>query len=247
MAIQAIYLTQRDQPERDQVEIVESFQPLVVREGVTGDERLSLGELHFLHFEPDPAKALFREFADGDDWTARLAWQRIMQIDFAAYDNPDQVRNDLPVFVRRFGASSPHDIFGLAQQVGNFVRLYRESGEPAQAVDLIETEVRRIGFDAPYFSHIIPLRAVDLFKETGRKADLRTLIEFSIAGLEVALERRERMGPTVAEEVGPPMPASLARWFWLWQGVDGSRSVFEVRNRQYRSYIDQLKSGLAEL
>ncbi len=231
--------------DRSREEIAAPYLNAVTRENLSEYERFALGQLLYNTMQANPVVEIMKDYMDSDDWVARHAYRVMMQTQFVALENIEVVVNEYyPEFLRRFGASSPHDVRGLDAAVRNIAGLHDENGDTDKAIELMEEEIHRIGFKAPHRSFYLPFWHREIFKNAGRTADAIELMEFAKAGLEEELAARLERGSTVEEEAGPMMPISMRRWFWVLQGVGDDPSVFEGRNRQFREMIAALGRGI---
>ncbi len=234
-----------DRGDRSREEVAAPYLSAIKKENLSEDERFALGQLLYNTMQANPVVEIMKDYMDGDDWVARHAYRVMMQTQFVALDNTDVVINEYyPEFIRRFGVSSPHDVRGLDAAVRNIAGLHDENGDADKAMEVIEEEIRRIGFKAPHRSFYLPFWHREIFKNAGRTADAIELMQFAKAGLENELAARLERGPTVEEEAGPMMPVPMRRWFWVLQGVGDDPSVFEGRNRQFREMIAGLGRGI---
>ncbi|HZV83657.1 MAG TPA: hypothetical protein VFF48_01610 [Brevundimonas sp.] len=205
-------------------------------------EELAFAELLFLDFKPAQALPIFSKHLKRTDLVGRLAWQRVMQMKFRAFDQPAEVAEMLPTFRARF-AYDPADRGYDASQIINFAQARAAAGDAGAAASMITEAVRAAPFDGPYTIHLVPVRLGQIYAAAGRAAEARQLVETSAAGLQQALDARLARGPTDAEEAAMRCEA-LPAVICVNQGWRPGQQAFSIRNAQYAAMIQALRQAL---
>lgn len=224
-------------PDAPQLDSVRKIRRRVRTTGLSDDEWFSLAEADFLNFDPRSATRNFQRFADRDDILGAMANARIIQMKVMAFET--DADDDLQRYFDRFGHTTPNDRYGPSIAVMGQARLMMANGDAAGAAELIARHIRAVGYDYPYFAHNLSAYEDSVFQAAGRQDLQLMLMQESLAGLETAVARRRERGPTVAEEAPPELPASVQRWWPIYQGGEGELR-FEALNATYQRLIDSL-------
>ena len=176
-------------PQQPQLESTTKFFPLARRDMTEPQEVFALAEGYFLTFVPDSAYPLFEQFKDDGGELGRLAWQRMLQMQFRAYDSYEHTETMLAEFYRRYPPARHDGAYG-ATAVGNIAGRYASLGQHERAVDFIVGEVERLPTNAGYSGFLLPGRFYASFAATGRTQLAKDLTQRALDGLRAYVAER---------------------------------------------------------
>lgn len=129
-------------------------------------QKFALAEVYYVNLKPTEALTAFEPFMDGDDLRARIAWQRVMQIRFRAYNEPERVEEMVNEYRAKFEPNRI-DVWGVEGQIVNIAGKYQRAGNYQKVVDLIREELARLPHNTPYMVFRAPGQFMKSFQETG--------------------------------------------------------------------------------
>lgn len=190
-----------------QKDICRGYLARVQKEGLNEDERFALAELYFVSLMPGEAKALFQPFLAGNDLKARMAWQRMMRMNVAAYEDFPAVEKGVQEYRVKF-PSDPRDLYDTYAGVQGLADRYVKAGEDQKVVDLILTEAARLPADKPYYTLALAGTYFNSFAKVGKPAEAGRILRQVLAAFEATQGKREGLGwpaqPLRLEEVKAP-------------------------------------------
>lgn len=236
--LKRMYQAMEAYPDKERRANTNPFVERARTEDLDEDERFLLGEAYFVNFMPNEAYELFEPFMDGDGLKARVAWERVMQMEFAAYDRVQNVEEMLPRYKKRF-PPAPGDLHGAAYQVQNLANLYRERGDHAAAVEILVEEVRSLPEDAPYRSWLAVPRFMESFEAAGKN---EVAVELMERGRKAMLALRGSPAPPVDSDL--PEGYYRIEDFFLFEGYHPERSAQWRFDRAVDSVLSGLEAAL---
>ncbi|MGH9816367.1 MAG: tetratricopeptide repeat protein [Candidatus Acidiferrales bacterium] len=169
--------------------------PLIKTADLSREEEFALGEAYFLAFMPDEATAIFEKFLSGRDRYSRIAWQRHLQMVFAAYDRHDDAEKLLAEYRQTFPPIA-EDTSYTYQAVWNQARRYRDAGNHAKAVELILEDVNALPTDVPFSSFRLLIAYLPSFEAIGKGDEALQKVEGVIRDLKAMLVKNNQPLPT---------------------------------------------------
>ncbi len=155
-----------ENPTMGRIEQVGKYYGRVTTENLNEAEKFALGEVHFINLKPNEALASFEPFMGGDDLRARIAWQRVMQIRFRAFNETDRVEKMIEEYKQKFEPNGM-DVWDIDRQILNIATKYQKAGEYQKVVNLITNAIERLSGNAPYMTYRMPAQFMKSFEETG--------------------------------------------------------------------------------
>jgi tetratricopeptide (TPR) repeat protein len=237
-------------PDRPQGENTLKFIRLARTQGLDRSERFALAEAYFLAFMPDEAKAIYRDYLEGTDELARVAWQRTMRITFAAEDRPAEAERMLEEFYKKFKPTADDQGYG-SQQAADLAGYWRDQGDVQRAVGYIVREFKAVPADGPYVGLTLPGRMSDLFARAGRLEEAKRLTQQALEGLKQVAEREHiTSNPYAAANRGSNQPHRAGMLHNAASGLMGDLPDFDrdvYRKGRIYSTIQQLEGMLQRL
>ena len=91
-------------PDASRKDVYEHYLPRVITEGLDSDELFYLGEVYFFALMPEEARDAYYPLLNDNSMRARVAWQRVLQIRFRAFQMYDRAARDMVNFRKTFPA-----------------------------------------------------------------------------------------------------------------------------------------------
>lgn len=228
-------------PELTRQDVFEDLLPRVITEGLDERETFLLGEVYFFSLDAGSARDAFWQVRSGNSMIARVAWKRIIQIRFRAFQMFEQAASDMERFRERFPAV-PEDRGYLGGQVRNFGMLYRDSGEHEKVVQVVEAELAALNNDGAYDSFIYPAFFIDSYTSVGKRGVALSHLKKARDGLSETLRTRERNPPE--EDYAYPLPSD--NYAFLYSPAT-DRLGWSQENRAFRKLIAALSESIASI
>lgn len=239
-----------ENPTLGRLEQVGEYFGRVQVENLSEEQKFALGEVYFINLKPDEALAEFEPFMDGDDLRARIAWQRVMQIRFRAYNETDRVEQMIKQYRDKFEPSGM-DVWDIERQIENIATMYQKAGNYQRVVDLITEELGRYSGNAPYMVYTLPGQFMKSFEETGN-VELALQLMSEIRGKlknVVANYVKDNPGGHVFYKAAEYVPGREYRMEEGLLGItfDENYPPPELRFNQYNMIINQIDASLLRI
>lgn len=227
-----------------QKEIVESIfgrVPEQYREKEDRLTQLALGEEAFLSFQPAAALKLYAPLANGDGLIAQHAADRVMQINFRAFEKRQLASEMMSKFRAKFQASELNTRW-LFQQTGNFMEFHFAKGEQDKAIDYLLVEIESLPNDAPYYSYGLVIQYAEEIERSGRGDEVRRVVENGVFHLKETQQAWEMEGTVIPDllDAREQMPD----WYWWMQRIPVDESIRSARLRQMNGLLPALEAWL---
>ena len=170
------------------------IQPLVITEGLEGDELFYLGETYFWNLMPKESFAAFSKIKDENTIAARAAWQRIFIININGFQKFEETEGMLSSYREKF-KPLPADRLGAFYAVSSLAYLYNQQGKHDKVVQLIKEEIEYLNYEGPYDSFALLYLYKDSFEEEKQVDELRKMTQEAHDGLKASLEQRKKNVP----------------------------------------------------
>ena len=193
-ALTLMYAAVDANPDGKRIDATKRYQSRVITIGLSDEEQFYLGETYFWNFMPIEAKAAYTPFLTRDDKFGRVAWQRVMQINFAGFKMYDEVEEQLTLFYKRFKVE-PDDRSFMVEAVMNLGRKYQGEGNHEKVLQLIDNEYSHLNFEGPYISYILPAIFIESYKALQKTDKAISMLEKAKDGLQETLDNREKEIP----------------------------------------------------
>lgn len=234
-------------PTTPRLEAIGSYYRQMQTEGLTEHEKFAAAEVYFLNFKPREALAAYRPFMSGDDMQARIAWQKVMQIQFAAFDEVALVERLIGEFNERFPPNDK-DMTNAEWQIFNLARLYRSRGEHQKVVDLITAEIERLPDGLPYRALRLPGLFMESFAAVGKADAAREMLTDAQSSLEIGFAEFLGAHPSGIVTHGA-RPQVAGRYYRMEEGLTGialepGYPSAEHRAHQYQVLLHELGYAL---
>ena len=228
-------------PDASRKDVYEHYLPRVITEGLDSDELFYLGEVYFFALMPEEARDAYYPLLNDNSMRARVAWQRILQIRFRAFQMYDRVARDMVNFRKNFPAD-PADRTYLSRQVLNFGNYYREQGLHQKVVDVVEDELAALNYDGAYASFIHPATFIESYAAVGKTEQALAHLKGAHEGLSRTLQARQRQAPE--KDHNYPLPDD--RYYFFFTPVN-EKLGWRQQNDKFQSLIDELASAIARM
>ena len=228
-------------PSLSRRDVYEQYMPRLITVDLDQLEQYYLGEVYFFALMPEESRDAFYALRHGDSMLARVAWQRIIQIRFRAFQMYERAARDLVYFRETFPAD-PRDREYLSRQVLNFGTYYAEQGAHDQVVELVEAELTALDFDGAYNSLLHPATFIASYIAVGKKDLALSHMQAARDGLTSTLTERLRNRPE--EDYNYPLPADRYAFFLT---PVNEKLGFSQHNDKFRALIAALDAAIAEL
>lgn len=221
-------------PGIERSQVYDKYLPLVTTGDLNQHEQFLLGDVYFLSFKPEEARDAYYPFLEQDDLYGRVAWQRILQIRFAAFEMVDRVEKEVKTFRERF-KPIPEDRLYMYWQVRNLGNHYREQNDHAKVVELIEDELTALDYSGPYSSFALPALFFSSYAAINKHDRAWAHLAKARAGLVNTLHNMEEN--TVSIEPEYPLPGAGSNF--LYHPVI-EKSAPGLQQQHFRKLIQQL-------
>lgn len=207
-------------------------------------QNFALGEVYFLNLKPRESLAQYEMFMDGTDLRARIAWQKAMQINYAAYDRHEKVEGMVEDYWQKF-PPTPEDIWHADWQIKNLATKYQEEGDHQKVVDIVTREVNRLPLNAPYRSLRLPAVFMNSFVAVGQEDAARLMLRKSVVAMRQGLA--ELLSAQEASvSIFPSTPLVPGTYFRMEEGLQGAAfspgyPSAGLRARQYLRLIAEIE------
>ncbi len=232
-----------DNPGAGRLETVSRFFERIDTNELGPAEEFARAEVSFVNLRPGESLYQFESFMDGNDFRARIAWQKSMQIQFRGYRRPELVEEMLVEYRERF-QPDPTDVWDAWLQVANFASKYRDEGQHDKVVDIILEEIDRLPRNAPYRSFRLPVTFFGSFAAEGKADQALTLIREIRAEMQTQMQALKRENPN-GLTLFVPVQHSAGTYYRMEDGLEGTalRPGYpsqSLRVRQYMRLISEL-------
>lgn len=189
-------------------------------ENLNEKQEYALGEVYFLNLKPRESLAQYEKFMGDDDMRARIAWQKVMQINFAARDLHEKVEGMIEDYWQKF-TPVPQDIWHVDKQIKNLATKYAREGNHQKVVDIITREVNRLPTNAPYKSLSLPAAFLSSFVAVGKEKEAKDMLRKSVVTM------RQGLADLVSEQkadicIFQRTPPNSNTYFRLEEGLAGA-------------------------
>ncbi len=189
-----VYVLMRDavdnNPREERIAITKPYMSRAIKTDLSDIEQFYLAELHFWNFMPDKAHEIYSKFLTRDDSLGRACWQRVLQIEFVAYEKAEKVERAIEEFRNKF-SPQPRDELYMFGQVYNVGNKYAQAGDHQKVLDLVNNELDILDYEWPYKSYLLPVYFFSSYKELGETDLAIKLLKDARAGLQKKLDKRK--------------------------------------------------------
>ncbi|MGH7459738.1 MAG: hypothetical protein ACREMA_01760 [Longimicrobiales bacterium] len=235
-------------PQKAQAQNTQQFVDLARTSDTDRVELAALGEVYFLAFYPEAATDVFTGLMSGNDRFARLAYQRLIRMKFAAENKPEDAARLLAAFYQRF-RPTPEDLSfgatGASDQVGH----YRGKGDASRALAFSNGEFDRLPFDAPYTGLTLPARFFSLYQQAGQADQAIARTRKALDGL-TALAGRRQITASTPSQRGLGLPHRPGTFHTFAEGLLADAPDFDrqkITDNATSIMIQQLRGMLANM
>jgi hypothetical protein len=240
-AFKLMMMEAMNRPESSRKDIYEAILPRVMTESLGEEDQFYLGEVYFFALMPEEARDAYYPLLDGTDMTARVAWQRLLQIRFRAFQMYERAAMDMVNFRKRFPAE-PADREYLSRQVQNFGSHYADQGSHVKVVEVVEQELAALNFEGAYTSFVHPATFIDSYVAIGKKGKALEHLKSARMGLAKTLADRKLVEPR--EDYVYPLPAD--RYFFLYTPLI-ERLGWKQTNDKFEALIERLAGEIERI
>ena len=237
-AIALMYYRTDMNPEQSRDVNTKPIQPLVITEGLEGDELFYLGETYFWNLMPKESYAAFEKIKDQNSLAGRAAWQRMFIININGFQKIKETEVLLGEYRKKFKPISA-DRNGAFYAVASLAYIYTQEGEFDKAVKVISDEINSLTFEGPYSSYSALSRFKKAFLESDNEKEWRELTQNALNGLKAKLKQRINETPEKDiryAEHSDPVSGMLT--------VMTEKLGYAQTNEKYQELIDELTEAL---
>ena len=228
-------------PEASREQVFEPVLPRVIVDDLDDDELFFLGEVYFFALMPEEARDAYYPLRDGTSLRARVAWQRLLQIRFRAFEMYDRVAREMVRFRERF-PPDPADRTYLYHHVLNFGRMHAGAGEHDKTVAAVEAELAALDYSGAYDSLMLPSTFIESYRAQGKLDQALRHLRRARDGLAQTLEARLADPPE--EDQYYLLPAR--RYAFFFSPVT-EKLGWEQHNDKFRELIRRLEEAIASI
>ncbi len=228
-------------PDASRKEVYEDYLPRVITSDLDDDQQFYLGEVYFFALMPEEARDAYYPLLNDGSMRARVAWQRIMQIRFRAFQMYERAARDMVNFRQAFPAD-PADRDYLSRQVLNFGNYYAEQGRHEKVVNVVEEELAALNYDGAYASFIHPATFIESFIAAGKKQQALTQLRAARDGLSRTLNDRQLDKP----EQDHIYPLPDERYYFFFTPLN-EKLGWQQQNDKFRHLIEDLDSEIERI
>ncbi|WP_298897181.1 hypothetical protein [uncultured Psychroserpens sp.] len=181
-------------PEKKRIDATKPYLPRVITTELSREEQFYLGDVYFWNFMPQESLDAFSKVKDGNDEISRAAWQRIMQINFRAFEKHGEVEKQISEFRKHF-KPNPKDQYYMFEPVNNVCGKHAGENNHKKVVELVEEELKTIDYNGAYQSFLLPAYQFNSYKVLGKGDTALSLLEKAKNGLQNALDNRRNAMP----------------------------------------------------
>lgn len=233
-----------ENPGANRLETVSEFYKRLDETELDDVEEFARAEVAFVNLLPGEAQYYYEPYMSESGMRARIAWQKVMQIQFRGYRRPDITEEMIADYHKKF-APDPADIWDTSFQIANFANTYLSEGEHEKVVDIVLKEVARMPRNAPYRAFALPVQFIGSFAAIGRLDEAMALIR------DIRREMQQQLltitsGQPNGAVVYAPVPLKTGRYLRMEEGLDGGAFDNDypsqtLRVRQYMRLISELR------
>lgn len=225
-------------PDASRKDVYEHYLPRVITDDLDLDEQFYLGEVYYFALMPEEARDAYYPLLNDGSMRARVAWQRIIQIRFRAFQMYDRAARDMANFRKAFRAD-PADRIYLSNQVLNFGNYYAGQGLHEKVVDVVEAELSALDYDGAYASFIHPATFIASYDALGKKQQALAHLRAAHDGLSKTLKARQQEVP----ENDHIYPLPDERYYFFFTPLN-EKLGWKQQNDKFQSLIEDLASAI---